>query len=119
MTGQETETTTPEPDGSPPSPRVPAATVRHVYVAAAAVIAVVALIAAAFNGSSSAGSKQSSVPTGEKATQYYKRLVTIGRGLIPTPIGEALLPALPAGASTLAESSPVRPSPGTTTRPRN
>jgi len=108
MTGQETEATTPEPNGSPPSPRMPAATVRHVYVAAAAVIAVVALIAAAFNGSSSAGSKQSSAPTGKKATQYYKRLVTIGRGLIPTPIGEALLPALPAGVSTLTDGTEFR-----------
>lgn len=88
--------------------RLTAANLRHVYVAAAFVVAVAALVAAAFNGSSSAGSQKSVVPTGDKATAYYKRLVTIGRGLIVEPLGEAVLPPLPAGASTLSDGTQFR-----------
>jgi quercetin dioxygenase-like cupin family protein len=94
-----------EPGKGPP---VKAATVRHIYVAAAGVVAVVALIAAAFNGSSRAGSDSSGVPTGERASAYYKRLATIGRGLIARPVGEGVLPALPAGVSTLDDGTKFR-----------
>jgi quercetin dioxygenase-like cupin family protein len=89
----------------PPKRRaVSAATMRHVYVAGAAVIALVALFAAARNGSSNSGATQTAVPK-ERTAQYYKRLVSIGRGLTATPIGEAVLPALPHGGSTLGDGT--------------
>jgi quercetin dioxygenase-like cupin family protein len=92
-----------EPSKGPP---VTAATLRHVYVALAVAVAVVALIAAAFNGSSRAGSDGQVVPTGERAEQYYKRLVTLGRGLtVSKPLAVGLLPALPHGGSTLTDGT--------------
>lgn len=81
------------------------ANLQHAYVAGAAVLAVAALIAAAFNGESNAGSKESAAPTGAKAAVYYKRLVTLGRGLIVTPVGEGALPRLPAAASVLGDGT--------------
>jgi quercetin dioxygenase-like cupin family protein len=109
MTEEQTETPpAPEADrgeGPAKRSRVTATMVRHAYVAVAGVIAIVALIAAAFSGSSDAGSKQSAVPKGERATQYYKRLVTLGRGLIVMPVAEAVLPPLPNGKSTLSDGT--------------
>jgi quercetin dioxygenase-like cupin family protein len=100
---------TPSDVGLPKRPRLTAATLRHLYVAAAILVVVVALIAAAFNGSSSSsGSQQSVVPTGERAEAYYKRLVTIGRGLIVTPVGEGILGTLPKGVSTLSDGTRFR-----------
>jgi len=115
MTGQPTGGTSapetsagPSDAGLPKRPRLTAATLRHLYVAAAILVVVVALIAAAFNGSSSGGSQQSGVQTGERAAAYYKRLVTIGRGLIVTPFGEGILPTLPDGVSTLSDGTSFR-----------
>jgi quercetin dioxygenase-like cupin family protein len=99
----------PEPDqmSAPERGRrkLSAPTLRHAYVAVAAILAVVALVAAAVNGSSNTGSGQSAAPKGKRAAEYYKRLRTIGRGLIATPIGVGELPKLPAGISTLTDGT--------------
>lgn len=71
----------------------------------AVAIAVVTLIASAFDDNSNAGRPQSLDPAGKHSAAFYKRLVTIGRGLIVKPIGEGILPTLPNGVSTLSDGT--------------
>jgi len=77
-----------EPDAGGKAPGPPAR-VGHIYVAAAAIIVVVALI---FGASGSSDAKQSVAADSQRAQEYFGRLTTIGRGLIPVPVAQGVLP---------------------------
>jgi quercetin dioxygenase-like cupin family protein len=75
-----------DPDGSAPGPP---ARVGHIYVGVAAVIAIVALI---FGTGASGEPKQAVAADSERAQQYFGRLTTLGRGLVPIPVAQGVLP---------------------------